>query len=597
MKKKEYSLDDALDAIQPIVDNDDIDWENLTWEPKPADQIVAQKKQQAVEYQQFLQDRIANRKKKHAQKRRAMLDSKKKVTSSTRRHPDMLDGNHPLDGLKPKPGKELKLFSVRRAEEWWVKESRKNIAAYMRYVWGLQPADHHLMWFKQMLSPGNSKTIIVGPRGSAKSTIALVFISWYMGKFPHLANVLISVTLKQAQDRLETIRDFIEHNERYKKVFPHIVLDKKRPNNKTTLNIKSTALGYGAWRNLVRSRSDAKAPSLFASGVGGSQVIGSRCTGILLLDDLMDERNIATEELREKLWTWVSQTLMPILTKTARVVHITTRWHSDDLVVRQIATGEWTHTYTRALWRDKKGQVRSYWPDQFSLKRLASIRKLIGSAIFKIMYLCIPTALQGMLFDIDMLRNGLPEELPPFQYVFLSIDPALKAKQQADDTVISVIGVPRSKDEMYVLEMHVGKWRPETTAARISSVWAAVWDKYGMEPHVVMETIGGMEIFEVLLRKIGVVNMSKFNTFTPNIDKYTRAVPLGSLAELGGLFFNLEDRFYNKAVSQLLEFTGDPGNPDDIVDTLSMIAGRIRGSAKAALRQATTKKFIVPGAY
>jgi hypothetical protein len=595
-KKTSITAEEAINAMRPIdTESDVIDWENLTWKPQPTSTVV-DSQERAKEYQEFLKERREKRKKAEAASRRKMELSKREVAADTRRHPDMLEEDHPLAALKAAPNKKLRLVSARRAEEWWVEESRKNIAAYMRFVWGLQPAPHHLMWFKQMLDPAQDKTIIVGPRGSAKSTIALVFLSWYIGHFPHLANTLISVTLKQAQDRLETVRDIIEHNIRYQKVFPNIVLDKKRPNNKTALNVMRNDMPYGAWRSLVTRHSDPKSPTLFGSGVGGSQVIGSRCTGILLLDDLMDERNVATEALRDKLWTWVSQTLMPILTGNARVIHITTRWHSDDLVVRQISTGEWTFTYTRALIRGARGKLASYWPAVFPLKRLISIRKMVGGPIFKIMYMCIPTALTGDLFDIDMLRQGLPEERVDYRFLFVSIDPALKAKHQADDTAITVIGVPPTMDEMHILEIHAGKWKPETTASKISTIWANAWGKYGVEPITLMETAGAFEIFAVLLRNLGVVNMAKFHTDTPNIDKYIRALPLASIGELGGLYFNLEDPNYNKAVSQLLEFTGKDGNADDIVDTLSQVAKRVRGSAKTALRRAMTKKFKIPGA-
>jgi predicted phage terminase large subunit-like protein len=588
-------LDEYLESLKSAHHGEDIDWENLTWNPDtketPRDKRVA-----AEAYQQYLQERIDARKQSQITVQQQVVDSKKKITSKTARHPSMYDEGTLLSEIREKsPDRKTVAITARQAERWWIEQSRVNIACFMIYVWGLVPADHHIEWFKQMLNPTNEKTIIIGPRGSAKSTIALIFLSWYIGKFPHMANILISVTLKQAQDRLETLRDLIEYNVRFKKVFPDIAVDKKRPNNKTALNVKRTDISYSAWRRLVTRHSDAKSPTLFASGVGGSQVIGSRCSGILLLDDLMDERNIATEDLRNKLWTWVSQTLMPVLMKTARAIHITTRWHSDDLVIRQINTGQWSHSYTRALLKDAAQGVASYWPEQFPLSRLLDIRKTVGGPIFKLMYLCIPTALSGELFDIDMLRNGLPEELPAFRYVILSVDPALKAKHQADDTAMVVVGVPASMDAMYVLNMYAGKWKPETVASKVSWAWAKAWEDYGVEPILLMETVGAFELYAVLLQHIGVVNMQKFHHDNPVVDKFQRALPLGSLAEYGGLYFNLNDKLYHKVVSQMLEFTGDDGNPDDFVDALSQVAKRIRGSIKMALRKANTKLFKIPG--
>jgi len=595
------TVDDAIDSLRPVDVLDNIDIETLDWKPsfkaKQAE-APATKAKKAQEYSDYLQEKIEARRKRQQQERERMLANREAITSTTYKHPSMYDDDSPAAKVHAKhPDLKVKLVSTKRAEEWWINESRRNIAAFMFFVWGLKAAPHHLMWFRQMLDPSEDKTIIIGPRGSAKSTAALVFMSWYMGHFPHLANVLISVTLKQAQDRLEAVRDMVEHNERYKKVFPNVAIDKKRPNNKTTLNIKRTDIPYGTWRSIVARNSDPKSPSLFASGVGGSQVIGSRCTGVLLLDDLMDERNIATIELRDKLWSWVSTTLMPILTGRARVIHITTRWHTDDLVSRQLATGEWTHTYTRALTRDPRGRPVSYWPEVFPLKRLVSIHKAIGSPIFKLMYLCIPTALTGTLFDIDMLRQPLPDPLPHFKYLIVSVDPALGGSEQADDTVIATIGIPETMDAMYVLSLTAGNWKPERTAANISKAWATAYQKYGMEPYLILEAVGAMELFGTLLQGIGVVNMKRVLTEkTGNLDKYSRALPLAAIGEIGGLFFNTADKLYNRMVSQLLEFTGKKGEADDFVDALSQVAKRIRGSVRSMYQGATVKKYKIPGA-
>lgn len=601
--QNEITPDDFVAANSPIEKLDNIDWDKLEWKPASTEEI-ARRQSVAKEYEQFLRDKKEESKQK--QSRAALKASAAEITGDTRRHPSMyeedstpgkvrkgINGN----GRNTKTGKKgVRLISAQRAEEWWIEQSRKNILAYMQYVWGLKPAQHHIMWFKQMLDQKFDKTIIIGPRGSAKSTIALIFITWYIGHFPHKANMLISVTLKQAQDRLETVKDMIAYNERYKRVFPNIALDKRRPNNKTTLNVKRTDIPYGTWRALVARNSDPKSPTLYASGVGGSGVIGSRCTGVMVLDDLMDERNIATEDLREKLWTWVSQTLIPTLTGGARVIHITTRWHSEDLVVKQIETGEWSYTYTRALYRGADKRVRSYWPEEFPLSRLAKIRKTIGGPIFKIMYLCIATALKGALFEIDELRQDIPEDHPAYKHVVVSVDAAVKGRQQNDDSAIGVIGVPATRDAMYVEEIYTGKWRPETVAARISSIWADAWEKYGVKPTLLIETVGGQQLYVTLLKQIGVVDMESIVTVTPNTDKWSRALPLSALSSTYKLFFRTGMRDYHKAVSQLLEFTGDEGNADDIVDMLSQLAKRLRGDIASMVGEANTKRYKIPGA-
>ena len=580
-------LVEFLDKAKPFEFKPDVNIDDLVWEPD-APETAAEKKRAAEAYAEYLKQSRADRKKRSL--------PPVKPSPDARRHPSMYE-NPEKRGLDPKAiakQKKSRIITQKKAEEWWVRESRSNVAAFMRYVWGYKPNEHHIKWFKQMLDPDSDKTIIIGPRGSAKSTVAMVFLSWAIGHNPHLAYMFISVTLKQAQDRLEALRDVIMNWDRYKKVFPHITVDAKRPNNKTTLNVKRTDMQYNVWRSFVARNSDPKSPTMYAAGVGGSGVIGSRCTGLLIMDDVMDERNIATEELRLKLQTWVSQTLMPTLTSKARVIHITTRWHTDDLVASQIKTGQWTYSYTRALIHLPDGSVGSYWPEEFPLKRLAAIHATVLTPVFKIMFLCIATALKGELFDIDDLRQEVPKD-SEYRWVFVSCDPALKAKQQADDTAIVTVGITKS-GEMHVLDILTGKWRPETTASRMSLAWSSAYEKYGVEPYLLIETIGGMELFLTLLNQIGVVPVSRIATDTPNVDKYTRALPLAAIAESGKLFFDFSLEFYNKAVSQLIEFTGEDGNADDIVDALSQVAKRIRGSAKQMIREATNKNYVIPGA-
>lgn len=504
--------------------------------------------------------------------------------------------------------KRVRLISQREAEERWIEMARKSPIHFYRYVFGLKPQKFHIEWMRQFLDPEHLKTLVVAPRGSAKTTVSLIMLSWIIGHYPELNHQIISVSLKQAMDRLRFIKSTIEHNPRFKKVFPYLSLDKKLPNNATTLSIKRNDMNYGAWRARVTRMADGKSPTLYCSGVGGQGVVGSRVTGVLIMDDVCDAKNMRTEDLREELWNWIVTTLIPVMTLPhadyarlfPRVFHVTTRWHAEDVAQRQIDSGEYTYSTTRVLkWID--GKLASYWPGQFPLKRLLKLRKELGAPAFGLMFLNSIGALEGDIFHIDMLRQDLPDALPPMRYVFITVDPALTAKEGSDDSVVSTILVDFFWN-FYLVDMQYGKWRDQTTVANINRAWTRAHTKYctGEEPlcsrlpYVLLESTGAQALFGTLVKNAGVVPVKHVLPFKPSMDKAVRARALAALADRGGFFLKLSSKWYPKFMSQCLEFTGEPGGTDDMVDSVSMLAQHLQGAWSSRPRQANTKTYKPP---
>ena len=53
-------------------------------------------------------------------------------------------------------------------------------------------------------------------------------------------------------------------------------------------------LTHGPWRARVTRMASGISPTLFCSGVGGQGVVGSRVTGVLIMDDVCDAKNMRT---------------------------------------------------------------------------------------------------------------------------------------------------------------------------------------------------------------------------------------------------------------------------------------------------------------
>ena len=493
-------------------------------------------------------------------------------------------------GLPP----DARLVSQKKAEDWWIEMSRKSPLYFGWYVFGYKPARHHIKWAQQIFRPDAGKyQIIIAPRESAKTTWALIFFLWYLSHNPWSSNMIISVSLAQAKQRLYLLAETIEHNERYRRVFPHIKKDNRKSWNQTEFSIWRADLAYGQWTRIRAARGDPKTPSVLAMGIGSSAIIGLRVSGIMLMDDIMDSHNIATENLRDQLERSINTQLLPTLMDSARLIHITTRWAEDDIAQRQINTGMFEWSVTRAFETDEDGNVildenglpKSYWPEQWPINRLLEVRRIYGSTVFKLMYLNIPTGLSGDLFNIEWLRQDLPDPLPKFKHVFVSLDPAITYKARSDETAIAVVGVDYD-NRFYLLDMFHGRLPPQETVNKYVEMWAKTLATYKVQPYALIEAVAAQRLFLNLIDAhrehtgVGIPNQYII-TFTPTVDKVTRSRPFAAAAERGDFFMPQSGKEWIYAFqSQCIEFTGDPHGSDDLVDAVSAVFYYLRGDVK-----------------
>jgi predicted phage terminase large subunit-like protein len=486
-------------------------------------------------------------------------------------------------------------YSQQTIEKQWIEWARTNPLLFGWYVFGYKPAKHHIRWAKQIFrEDANKYQIIVAPRESAKTTWALIFLLWYIAHNPWSSNMIISVSYQQAKQRLDFIAKTIKHNERFRRVFPHIKPDTRKPWNATELSVYDSRLKYGQWVNKRAARGDPKSPTFVAIGIKSSGIIGSRISGIMLMDDIMDGKNIATQELRDELERRINTELLPTLMKDARLIHISTRWANDDIIQRQINTGMFEHSVTRAFETDETGSILrdmnglpiSYWPEQWPIKRLLQVKNVYGSTIFKLMYLNIPTGLSGELFNIEWLRQPLPEKLPNFKYVFISLDPAITKNTRSDETAIAVVGVDYEM-KFYLLDLFHGKLHPQETAERFIRMWRAASIEYGLNPYALIESVAAQRLFITLIQTAGENGAGKIPpnyliTFNPAIDKVQRSRPFAAAAERGDFFMPQEGHEWVYAFqSQCVEFTGDPNGSDDMVDAVSAVVFFLKGDVTA----------------
>lgn len=128
-------------------------------------------------------------------------------------------------------------------DEDLLEKAREDFGYFCEYVADKPPAEHHKEWHKQLVTEEDTDCLLrvagpnidlLGPRGSAKSTVLGLFTAWAIGihtmeKKP-LQILYLSYTVDIARSKSATIKRIIE-SAKYQKVFPKVRLLKNVTSN------------------------------------------------------------------------------------------------------------------------------------------------------------------------------------------------------------------------------------------------------------------------------------------------------------------------------------------------------------------------------
>jgi phage terminase large subunit-like protein len=480
-------------------------------------------------------------------------------------------------------------MTVESAEQKLIKRARTNFYDFVMYMSdGEMPlADHHISWVYHILT--NTRTNIVAPRGSGKTNTLNMLMAWWIGNKPWTSNAIVSVSASQAEERLADIQDIIL-SERFQNVFPHVHMDYQRPNTMKEFSIwasrwkdEEEIIDRGEFRQRVRksSEADSKSKTLFAFGITSSGIPGKRINGLLIIDDPHDEKNSATIVQRDKVESFVKKSLFGCLTPGSKIVCISTRWAEDDLAGRlmedKTKDGEdvWKSIEIPAILPNGE----SYWPSFWPIDRLEDKRAEIGSTMFQLMYMNNPRGLSSGEFSLDMLRNGVDlDNLPDFRDLWISTDIAESLANDADYSVFTLVArskPKRNKDgrlvpfDYYVLDMWRGRVQFKECMKQLSEFAAGCELRFGKIKGILFEKQGFQKAWadEIATRNpdLKVIRVSLHGR-----SKSLRMKAVAAKAQSNHFLVNMKMPYYEAMCSEMLSFTGEKGNQDDICDTLSL---------------------------
>ena len=395
--------------------------------------------------------------------------------------------------------------------------------------------------------------LLLLPRGTFKSSIVTVGYSlWKIAQNPSDRILIANATRPMAVQFLSQIKNYLQRSKEFKDLFGDLA---------TTAD---------SWREdriyVAREKAyAAKEPTVWAQGVE-SNVVGSHFD-IAILDDVVARENIGSKEQIEKIKTFYKDALDLIdpIGDHKRVIVIGTTWHWGDLyawieedlqeefaILRMPAyEGEWD-----------KGDLLL--PKRLSWKTLKDLKKQQGNSHFSAQYMLDPIPTEDQVFK------------PPFRYYeetdirgldlrkFITIDPAISEKKEADFSAMMCVGVDKNND-WYILDI----WRKQCLPKElIDQVF--YWNDKWKPTTIGIETVA----FQKALQYFIYDEMKRRNKFIPlkelgNTDrsKDERIRGLQPRYETRSIFHKKEHELNQFFEDELQRFPR--GKNDDMIDALA----------------------------
>ena len=423
-------------------------------------------------------------------------------------------------------------------------------------------AKHHRALAKvlEKVEKGHIPRLIVcmPPRHGKSELISRRFIPWLVGKDPYRSVIFATYNEDFAKDFGADCRAIMT-SPQYKTVFP-----------------RHTLRQGGASKSRIQTGSGGM--SVFV-GRGGS-ITGRGGDFVILDDPIKDSLEAGSPTLREQLWTWFTQVLMTrLMTATASIVIVQTRWHEDDLIGRltdptnphytEEEAAKWKIINLPALAEDDDPLGRDVgellWPERFDMDFMTAQRRLDNRG-FTALYQQRPTPEDGDLFNRANLSYYDRKDLPKDLRIYAASDHAVGVdKTRNDATCLLVVGVDEN-DDIYLLDCW---WEKQPTDKVVSAMLQMIQKHkpliWWAEKGHISKAIGPF------LRK----RMAEEKTYcrieevTPVQNKVQRAQSILGRMAMKKVKLPKTSHWTQKAVDELLKFPNS--RHDDFVDTIAWV--------------------------
>lgn len=258
------------------------------------------------------------------------------------------------------------------------------------------------------------------PPRAGKSYITSLFCAWTLGKFPEDSVMRNTCTARLYEKFSYDVRGIVK-NEKFQAVFTDVKLamDKQAVNGWNLTN--SRQVGY------------------FGAGVGGT-IIGFGATKLAITDDLYKSLEDAlSENVNEKVLSWVEATHGSRLETGCPKIDIGTRWTKRDVIGVNMENKRYDESIVIAA-VNKDGN--SFCEHVKTTAEYKQIKDEIDEVIWLAEYQQEPIEAKGLLFPLKELRYFKPSESLKFESAMCYVDVA----DEGSDYLSAPIGKNIGKD-------------------------------------------------------------------------------------------------------------------------------------------------------
>ena len=299
--------------------------------------------------------------------------------------------------------------------------------------------------FQDFIESDDEVLIVNEPPRHGKSRTAGLLVEWVLGKDQSQKIMTGSYNETLSTMFSKNVRNDIQEvkADQNKVVFSDVFPGVRIKQGDGAMNLWSLDGGYNNYL--------ATSPTGTATGFGAS---------LLIIDDLIKNAEEANNELiKEKHWSWFTDTMLSRLEECGKIIIIMTRWASDDLAGRALqhfkeAGAKIRHICMKALINPETHEMLC--PEVLSYKSYQGKIKAMGADVASANYQQEPIDLKGKLYTAFKTYSGA---LPQFKEIRNYTDTA----DTGDDYLCSINYGVTFANEAYILDVLYTKAPMEDT--------------------------------------------------------------------------------------------------------------------------------------
>ncbi|XOQ44287.1 MAG: Terminase [Clostridium sp.] len=288
------------------------------------------------------------------------------------------------------------------------------------------------------------------PPRHGKSRTAGLFVEWVLGKDKTQKIMTGSYNETLSTMFSKNVRNSImeEKADQYRPVFSDVFPGVRIKQGDAAMNLWSLEGGYNNYL--------ATSPTGTATGFG---------CNLMIIDDLIkNDEEAYNENVKDKHWTWFTDTMLSRLEEGGKIIIIMTRWASDDLAGRALEYFQgigWKirHISMKALVDPEKKQMLC--PEILSYKSYIDKTRAMGEEIASANYQQEPIDLKGRLYSSFKVYEDIPKDNKG-NTLFTAIKAYCDTADEGDDFLCNIIYGVYQK-EAYVLDVYYTKEPMEVT--------------------------------------------------------------------------------------------------------------------------------------